>query len=126
MFITAIATFALGFSGPQTPLHCPATLEDITGAPAVTLEYGGAKFGTCCGGCDTPFMKDPQTLIAKAIKANKTIGAFEFDPVSGARIDGKKAAEFSDYKAIRYYFTSAAEKKTFDATPAQFITDVKS
>jgi len=126
MLTTAIAALAFGFAGPQTPLHCPATLEDITGAPAITMEYGGTLFGTCCGGCDTPFLKDPKSLIAKAVKANKTIGAFEYDPISGAKIDSKKAAEYSDYKAIRYFFTSADEKKTFDATPAKFVGEVKS
>jgi YHS domain-containing protein len=124
--LTAIAALTLGFAGPQPPLHCVTTLEDITGAPAVSMEYAGAVFGTCCGGCDGPFLKDPKNAIAKATKANKAIGAFEYDPISGNRIDGKKAPAFSDYKAIRYFFATADEKKTFDATPAKFIGDVKS
>jgi YHS domain-containing protein len=126
MFITAIAALTLGFAGPQPPLHCVTTLEDITGEPAVKLEYGGAVFGTCCGGCDAPFMKDPKTLIAKAVKANKTIGTFRYDAVTGAKIDGAKAPAFSDYKAIRYFFASTDEKKAFDAKPASYVTEVKS
>ena len=126
MLTTLIAAAAFGFSGPQPPLHCPATLEEITGAPAITMEYGGALYGTCCGGCDGPFLKDPKGLIAKAIKANKTVGAFEYDPVSGAKIDAKKAAAFSDYKAVRYYFAKDDEKAKFDAKPASFVADVKS
>src|SRR5690349_17804308 len=102
MLTTAIAAIALGFSGPP-PMHCVLTLEDIK-SPAVTMEYGGAIFGTCCGGCDTPFMKDPKGLIAKAAKAGKAIGTFEFDPVTGQRIDAKKATAYSDYSAIRYLF----------------------
>ena len=124
MFISAIAAIALGAG--QTPLHCVTTLEDITGAPAVTMEYGGALFGTCCGGCDAPFMKDPKAAIAKATKANKAIGAFQYDPVSGGKIDGKKAAASSDYKAIRYYFANADEKKSFDAEPTKYLAEVKS
>lgn len=124
MLITAIATMALGFTGPQPPMHCVATLENIK-TPAVTMEYAGAIFGTCCGGCDTPFIKDPKGLIAKAAKANKAIGAFEFDPVTGARIDSTKATAWSDHGAIRYFFNSAAEKKSFDANPAKYVGDVK-
>jgi YHS domain-containing protein len=124
--LTAIAALTIGFTGPQPPLHCVTTLEDITGAPAITMEYAGAVFGTCCGGCDGPFLKDPKNAIAKATKANKAIGAFEYDPVSGARIDGKKVAAFSDYKAIRYFFASTDEKASFDATPTKFMSEVKS
>lgn len=126
MLTLAIATVALGFAGPQPPLHCPSTLEEITGTPAVTLEYAGSLFGTCCGGCDAPFLKDPAGLIAKAVKANKTVGAFEFDPVSRMKIDSSKAAAFSDYRSIRYYFADASEKKSFDASPAKFVGEVKS
>jgi YHS domain-containing protein len=124
--LTTIAALALGFAGPKPPMHCVATLEDITGAPAVTMEYGGAKFGTCCGGCDTPFLKDPKTLIAKAAKANKAIGIFDYDAVTGARIEAKNATAFSDYKAIRYLFANAGEKKAFDAAPTKYVSDVKS
>src|SRR3954466_212751 len=109
MLTTAIAAIALGFVGPQPPMHFVLTLENITGAPAVTMEYGGALFGTCCGGCDTPFLKDPKGAIAKAAKANKAIGVFEYDAVTGTKVDVKKATEYSDYKAIRYMFASADE-----------------
>lgn len=124
MLTTVLAVMAMG-SGPA-PLHCPATLEEITGAPAITMEYGGALYGTCCGGCDSPFLADPKGLIAKAVKANKTVGEFEYDAVTGTKIDSKKALASSDYKAIRYYFASTDEKKTFDASPAKFVSDVKS
>ncbi len=125
MLTSVIAAMSIGLAGLQAPLHCPATLEAVTGKPAITMEYGGALFGTCCGGCDSPFIADPKGLIAIAIKANKTVGAFEYDPISGVRIDPAKAAGFSDYKAIRYYFKSADEKKSFDEAPAKFVGDVK-
>lgn len=126
MLTIALAALVLGFPGPQSPLCCPVTLEEVTGTPAITMEYGGALFGTCCGSCDAPFKADPKGLIGKAIEAHKTVGAFEYDPVSGLRIDSNKAVDFSDYKAIRYYFATAAEKKSFDAKPAKYVSDVKS
>jgi len=55
----------------------------------------------------------------------KRVGVFEYDPVSGWKIDATKAQGFSDYKAIRYYFASAGEKRTFDSAPTRYITDVK-
>jgi len=125
MPIITIAALVMGFSGP-TPLCCPATLESITGKPAVTVEYGGILLGTCCGGCEGAILKDPKPLIAKAVKANKTVGAFEYDPISGARINGEKAPAYSDFKSIRYFFASDDEKKTFDAKPADYVGEIKS
>jgi YHS domain-containing protein len=126
MILTSlVAAVTFGLVGPQPPLYCPSTLE-VVKTPAVTMVYGGATFATCCAGCEAPFEKDPSTLIAKAIKAKKTVGVFQFDPISGLRIEAAKAVAFSDYKAIRYNFASKAEKKTFDTSPAKFIGDIKS
>jgi len=127
MLINALAFVAITSAGSQPPLYCPTTLEEIKGAPAVTMEYAGARFGTCCGnGCDAAFAKDPKGEIAKAIAAKKTVGVFDYDPISGWRIDAGNAGAFSDYKSIRYNFASADEKKTFDKAPARYISDVKS
>lgn len=125
MITLVLASLALGM-GPQPPLHCPGTLEAIDGKPAGTFEYNGSVFGTCCGGCEKPFEKNPTALIAKAAKANKTVGAFGYDPVSGLKIDAAKAPAYTDYKAIRYAFATAAEKKAFDANPAKYVGNVKS
>jgi YHS domain-containing protein len=123
MLTSMIALLALG--GPQPPLCCPNIHTPIEGKPAVTLEYCGALFGTCCNICSRFFIKDPKDALARAIKFGKTIAAFEYDPLTGLRIDGAKAEEFSDYKAIRYFFTSIGEKKSFDANPGKFVGDVK-
>ncbi|MFI5386773.1 MAG: YHS domain-containing protein [Fimbriimonadales bacterium] len=125
MLTSALAVMAFGLIGPEPPLHCPATLAEITGAPAIKMEYAGALFGTCCGGCDAPFAKDPVGLLAKAAKANTTVGLFGYDPVSGRKIDAKNAVAYSDYRAIRYCFASADEKKAFDVAPGKFLSDVK-
>lgn len=125
MLITAVLAVTLGLAGSEPSLYCPATLEAIKGAPANQMEYGGAIFGTCCGGCEGPFSKDPATLIAKAIQAKKTVGLFGYDPVSGMKIDAKAAVAYSDYMAIRYRFKSAAEKTSFDKTPSKFVGPIK-
>jgi len=125
MLINILAFAVAAHSQPS--LYCPSTLEEIKGAPVVTMEYAGAKFGTCCGGgCAAAFEKDPQGLIAKAIAAKKTVGVFDYDPISGWRIDPAKGVAFSDYKAIRYWFASTDEKKKFDQAPGRYIKDVKS
>ncbi len=125
MPIAAMAALVLGFSGPTPPLYCPATLEKIV-EPALLVEYGGVIFGTCCAGCGNKVLKDPAPLVVEAIKNKKTVGTFEYDPVSQLRINGEKSPAFSDYRSIRYFFASAEEKKAFDATPSSFIKDVKS
>ncbi|HVT11014.1 MAG TPA: hypothetical protein VHE55_02000 [Fimbriimonadaceae bacterium] len=63
MFLVALACLTLS----RTPLCCPTSLEELKGAPTVTMEYGGALFGTCCGNCDAAFKADPKAEIAKAI-----------------------------------------------------------
>jgi len=125
MLTIAIAAAAIGFTGSFPPVYCPVTLEKVE-TPAITMVYNGATFGTCCGQCDGPFASDPKGLIAKAIQAKKTVGVFQYDPVTGIRITADKAEAFSDYKAIRYFFGEAAEKKSFDVSPAKYIPPVKS
>ncbi|HTQ10668.1 MAG TPA: YHS domain-containing protein [Fimbriimonadaceae bacterium] len=125
MLTTALATIVMGFSGPP-PIYCPATLEKIEGKPALTVDYGGILFETCCAGCGNPVMQKPGQLLADAIKARKTVGQFEYDPVTGLKIDLTKATIYSDYRSVRYFFTSDDEKKTFDASPSKFVSDVKS
>lgn len=125
MLVTAIAALALGLAG-ETPLHCVTTHEKITGEPASTFVYGGALFGTCCAGCDDPFLKDPHNAVLKATKAKVPIGKFQYNAVTGARIDTKKAKAYSDHRALRYYFASVDEKKAFDAAPAKYVGDIKS
>lgn len=119
------AALALGFSGPLPALYCPATLEKITGNPTITVEYGGILFGTCCAGCGNPLVKNPRPLLLDAIKAKRTVGTFIYDPVTGMRIDGAKAPEYTDYASIRYFFNSKDEKKTFLANPKNYVSDVK-
>jgi YHS domain-containing protein len=123
MLTTLIAIVA--FSGTWPPLGCPSSHFAVK-KPAVIVEYGGALFGTCCDNCDEAFVKNPKDAMARAIRMEATIGAFQYDPITGLRIDGDKAATISDYKGIRYFFKSEKEKQTFDASPTKFVGAVKS
>jgi len=114
----------MGFSGPP-PIYCPSTLEKID-KPALLVDYGGILFETCCAGCGNKVLTKPGELLAEAIKVKKTVGQFEYDPVTGLKIDKDKAPVFTDYKSVRYFFNSAGEKKTFLASPTTFVASVTS
>ncbi|MES1227897.1 MAG: hypothetical protein ABUL72_04445, partial [Armatimonadota bacterium] len=64
--------------------------------------------------------KNPDKYIKSAVESDLTIGTSLFDPVSGARIDLKKATISSDYKGTRYYFNTPEEKTSFDSEPVKF------
>jgi YHS domain-containing protein len=112
-------------SGTWPPLCCPSSHFAVK-KPAVIVEYGGALFGTCCDTCDEAFVKDPKDAMARAIRMEATIGAFQYDPITGLRIHGEKAATISDCRGIRYFFMSEKEKQTFDVDPTKYVTAVKS
>lgn len=103
------------------PMVCPMTGQPVS-ASSATIDYAGTRYQMCCADCPAGFKKDPAAAIKAAKKKDKTFGVFLFDPVSNARIDSKKAeGGSSDYKDIRYYFATAAEKTSFDADPKKFI-----
>src|SRR5690606_32956894 len=80
----------------------------------------GASFKMCCAGCDAKFAEKPADYLKTAIKDNKVIGEFLFDPVSHRRIKPEAAKGGSqDYKGMRYYFATEANKKAFAADPAK-------
>lgn len=114
------STLALGLSLQQPKLTCPMTGEDI-GTAAAVIHYNGARFETCCGGCNAPFLKNPARALKSEAVKGKVIGKSLFDPVSGVKIDEKKqAAGSSVYNGIAFYFTSAENKTKFDAAPAKY------
>jgi YHS domain-containing protein len=121
MFITTIlASLTLGVQAPA-PLVCPATGESIAAMNGGSVDYNGVRYTVCCGGCADPFKKDPVKMLSSEKLKGKTMGVFLFDPISGKRIDAKKAqGGSSDFGGIRYYFASADEKKAFDAEPKKY------
>jgi YHS domain-containing protein len=111
---------------PQlTPLVCPMTGEATT-ATSACIDFAGTRYPMCCGGCPDEFKKSAATAIKSDKLNGKTFGVFLFDPISNAKIDPKTAKASSDFKGTRYYFATADEKTTFDASPKKFTkTPVK-
>lgn len=105
----------------EKPLVCPIMGSEVSkDSPAV--EYAGSKVAFCCGGCPDKFSKDPKASFKSNAKDGKLIGTFLFDPVSGKRIEAKKAKGSSDFMATRYYFESAENKATFDKNSKKYAT----
>ena len=102
------------------PVFCPVTGEEVS-MSAGTIDYAGVRYETCCAGCPEEFKKNPAKALKSAALKGKTVGVFLFDPISNARITGQTSKASSDYKGVRYLFTSTEEKATFDATPAKFL-----
>ncbi len=100
-------------------LSCPV-MGGASKANGPYTDYNGIRFQYCCDGCDAKFEKEPAKYIAEAAKSGKTIGYSLFDPVSGQRVLASKAKASADYKGIRYYFETEADKTSFDASPIKF------
>lgn len=126
MFIaTVIASLSLGVAHfDDKPIKC-AVMGSATNAKSMSLEYEGAKYPMCCGGCPAAFTKDPGQYIEKAAKSDTTIGVFMFDPVSGVKLDWEKTTVSTDVKGMRYGFANEGELKTFKAESDKFIKTPK-
>ena len=118
-------TFALmaamaALSSDVKPLACAVMPDNVVNAKAAGIEYAGVKYTFCCGMCPPSFSKNPQKYIKSAVDDNLVIGTSLFDPISGERVDLKKATLSSDFKGTRFFFTSDEEKASFDKEPAKF------
>lgn len=82
-----------------------------------TVQYQGAEFGFCCAGCDVTFMENPRSAIQRASLADRTVGVFLFDPISLDRIVADESTPYMDYRGLRYYFASEANKEEFASDP---------
>lgn len=118
MFITTLIAFA-ALAAPGEDVKC-AVMHSPTNEKSKAVEFSGARFPMCCGGCPEAFSKDPGKFIKDAAKSNETIGVFLFCPVSGERIDMDKVKETSNYKGIKYGFCCADCKGAFEKDPAKF------
>ncbi len=116
--ITALL-FATAVLSPSDggPLMCPVMGHPIK-ATAPAVEYNGIYFGTCCAGCNTEFSKDPQKYMKMAAEKNMVIGLTMFDPVTGNRVKDSKIT--TDYKGIRYAFSSEDNQKAFLKDEAKY------
>ena len=106
----------------EKPVVCAVMPSHSVKTTAPGVEFSGAKFTFCCGGCSGPFKKDPAKFLKQASDAGNVIGTSLFDPVSRLRQDPSKAVAWSDYKGVRFHFASAENKATFDADPTKYGT----
>lgn len=117
MLTTLIASVVLGAPTPP-PLSCPVMGNKVSEGQ-VMVDYNGVRVSFCCAGCDASFEKDPAKYLANT--KGKTVGTFLFDPVARTRIVPNKAeGGWSDYKGIRFFFTTAANKAAFDKDPGTY------
>jgi len=108
----------------ESSLVCPIMGSKVSEkSPAV--EYAGIRVAFCCGGCDGAFAKDPAASFKKNAKEEKMVGEFLFDPVTGLKIDTKKAKFSSDYMAVRYYFASEENKAMFEKNAKKYTATPK-
>ncbi|MCS6919742.1 MAG: YHS domain-containing protein [Fimbriimonadales bacterium] len=53
-------------AAPADKLICPVAGEEIQLASAVSFTYNGKVYYTCCNGCKSKFLRDPETYAKKA------------------------------------------------------------
>src|SRR6266571_2425312 len=89
---------------------CPVSGHKVTVTDqTVSLTVNGEKQYFCCGGCPNQIVSNPQ----KYIKETR-------DPVSGQTFQLGEKMPHSLYKGVHYFFSSAENKKTFDADPDKY------
>ncbi|MEA2553542.1 MAG: hypothetical protein QOJ65_1718 [Fimbriimonadaceae bacterium] len=120
MITTLIAFTLLSPAAQAVHLACPVTGEEI-GKPFASINYKGARYDLCCGGCPGPFLKNPEKFLTPEKTKSATFGVGYFDPVSGLGVKADKAeAGPSVYNRVAYYFNSNEDKTTFDADPKKY------
>lgn len=118
-----LASVALLILAPSV-LDVKPTVCPIMGSPAnmagAKVDFAGARYAFCCGGCPEAFAKNPAQHLKNPRLRGKVAGTSLFDPVTGMRTEPTKF--MSEYQGTRFFFASAANKKTFDAAPTKFGT----
>jgi len=61
-------------AAPADKLICPVSGEELSEADAVRFAYNGKVYYTCCNGCKSKFLKDPETYAKKAEEVSKLQG----------------------------------------------------
>lgn len=102
-----------------TQVVCPIMGSRVP-ANAPFDDFNGVRFAYCCPGCDAKFARNPLASLKSANDKKWVIGKSLFDPVARTRVWENRSKGFSDYKGVRFYFTTEANKATFDASPAKF------
>lgn len=112
--LSLIATLALAgtFGQNAKPIVC-AVMHSAANESVAKVDFAGARYSFCCGGCDSQFQASPAKFLAKDAVKGDTIGEFLFDPATGLPITAQKAKAWSDHAGIRYYFASEGSKAAF-------------
>jgi YHS domain-containing protein len=66
--------FAERVAAPADKLICPVSGEELTETDAVRFTYNGKVYYTCCNGCKSKFLRDPETYAKKAEEISKLQG----------------------------------------------------
>lgn len=124
--LSLIASLALAstFAQDAKPIVC-AVMHSAANDSVAKVDFAGARFSFCCGGCDSQFKSSPTKFLAKDALKGDTIGEFLFDPATGLPITPKKAKAWADHGGIRYYFANAAGKTAFAAQAEAFAKVTK-
>lgn len=119
--LNTLIAFAAVALGQGSALKCPV-MGSAVAANSPVVEYNGARYQFCCGGCDTNFAKSPEAFLKTQRSAKNTVGVFVFDPVSRWSLDVDKAKATVDFESIRYPFQSEENKAAFLASPKKFAS----
>ncbi len=117
-----------------TAISIPVSAEEmgsfvcsIKGSPiaAITAStlyapYRGARYYFSSNQNRKIFLENPAKYAADAAKSPGVKAAFLFDPVSTRRLPPEKAVAHSDYKRVRFFFSSTQDKEKFDNSPVTY------
>jgi YHS domain-containing protein len=120
---TIAATLFMGVpSFVDDPVKC-AVMGSPTNANSKAVDYAGARFPFCCGGCPQAFMKEPTKYLKMAAGDDYkgVIGTFMFDPIDGTKLDLEKVKASIDFKGLRYAFSNEDDMKAFKSDPAKYV-----
>ncbi len=99
----------------------------VKGTPIASLTkstpysaFHGARYYFNSSKSKSDFLENPVKYASEAAKTPGVKASFLFDPVSTKRLNPEMASAHSDYKGIRFFFSSAAHKQTFDASPEKY------
>lgn len=92
----------------------------VVGKTTQYSAYRGARYYFCSAKYKSVFLENPAKYASEAAKSSGVKAAFLFDPVSTRRLNADKAFTHSDYQGIRFFFSSAADKETFDKSPQKY------
>ncbi|MBC8064696.1 MAG: YHS domain-containing protein [Chlorobia bacterium] len=122
MLIATLATLVIGQSAA---ISCPVMGSAIHGKGSGSIDFNGARYTMCCGGCDAGFKATPDKFLKQSAEKKLTVGVFMYDPTTGVKLEAKNAKGTSDFGGLRYYFATADAKKAFDAEPKKYTVQPK-